>query len=120
MAINQNHLFEDIDGQKCAIVEKNVTGSRVEFLKTLLEFNHFTVVVIASPPPKVAVPAIEEHVSEPTSTFSIGVTDVRFNATNAIFGRLLKTPDGKIVTRSYWLQKDEMSNDQVPYFQKNN
>lgn len=118
MAINQNHLFEDIEGQKCAIVEKNVTSGRVEFLKNLLEFNCFNVVVVASPPPKAAVPTTEEPVSVSPETFTVGVTDVRFNATNAIFGRLLKTPDGKIVTRNYWLQKDELSNDQVPYFQK--
>ena len=118
MAINQNHIFEDIDGQKCAIVEKNVDAGRIEFLKKLLEFNRFTVVVVASPPPKSAVLSTEEPVSALPTTFTIGVTDVRFNATNAIFGRLLKTPDGKIVTRSYWLQKDFQSNDQIPYFQK--
>ena len=36
MAINQNHLFDDLDGIKCAIVEKNVAKDRVEFLKNLL------------------------------------------------------------------------------------
>ena len=35
MAINQNHLFEDLDGVKCAIVEKNATQSRIDFLKPL-------------------------------------------------------------------------------------
>jgi hypothetical protein len=33
MAINQNHLFEDLDGVKCAIVEKNASKERVAFLK---------------------------------------------------------------------------------------
>jgi hypothetical protein len=39
-----------------------------------------------------------------------------FNATNAIFGRLLKAPDGHKVTLAYWQQKDTRSDDQVPYF----
>ena len=37
MAINQNHTFDDLDGVKCAIVEKNCKPERVEFLKKLLE-----------------------------------------------------------------------------------
>ncbi len=52
MAINQNHLFEELNGLKCAIVEKNVVGERVDFLRRLLEYNGFTVVVAPSPPPK--------------------------------------------------------------------
>ena len=54
MAINKNHEFEELDGIKCAIVEKNVSAERVSFLKQLLEINKFNVVVVASPPPKVA------------------------------------------------------------------
>jgi len=45
MAINKNHEFEDLDGVKCAIVERNVSPGRVEFLKNLLEFNRYIVVV---------------------------------------------------------------------------
>lgn len=57
MAINQNHLFDDLDGTKCAIVEKNCKPERAEFLKNLLQFNRYQVVVAKSPPPKVAAPA---------------------------------------------------------------
>ncbi len=39
-----------------------------------------------------------------------------FNPTNAIFGRLLKTPDGHTVTLAYWQQKDPRSLDDIPYF----
>jgi hypothetical protein len=118
MAINQNHLFEDLDSIKCAIVEKNVTQRRVDFLKPLLEFNGFKVVVVNSPTPK--VPAGTEAVAQETpQTFTIGVTDVVFNPTNAIFGRLLKTQDGKVVTLAYWQQKENNSLDDVPYFDKN-
>ncbi|MEP7171826.1 MAG: hypothetical protein ABI855_20800, partial [Bacteroidota bacterium] len=126
MAINKNHEFEDLDGVKCAIVEKNVSPERVEFLKKLLEYNGYTVVVVKSPPPKVvakpavAVPAAEgtspspPPVSEPIpqpETFTVGVTDVVFNATNAIFGRLLRTPDGHVVTLGYWEQEEKIARD---------
>ena len=133
MAINKNHEFEELNGVKCAIVEKNASQDRVDFLKDLLEFNKYEVIVVASPPPKTAPspkPAVStaegEVVPQPEipdspplpTTFTVGVTDVRFNATNAIFGRLLKTRDGKIVTLSYWQQKESVSNDEVPYYAK--
>ena len=35
MAINKNHEFEELEGVKCAIVEKNVSPERVVFLKKL-------------------------------------------------------------------------------------
>ena len=117
MAINQNHLFEDIDGVKCAVVEKNVSPERVEFLKYLLEYNGFKVLITGSAPPKAAATS-EVAVPELPSTFTVGVTDVTFNATNAIFGRLIKTPQGTVVTHAYWLQKEKISDDSVPYFQK--
>jgi hypothetical protein len=127
MAINKNHEFEDLDGVKCAIVEKNVLQQRIDFLKPLLEFNKYTVVVVASPPPKAAAPAAAtpattdapvETAPPPPATFTIGVTDVTFNSTNAIFGRLLKTRNGHIVTLAYWQQKETVSRDEVPYFTK--
>ena len=125
MAINQNHTFEDLDGVKCAIVEKNVSPDRVVFLKTLLEYNGFNVVVVPSPSPKVIPPAAiagaeltppvipAPQVSE---TLTVGVSDVMFNATNAIFGRLLHTVDGHVVTMRYWLQKDVEARDEIPYY----
>jgi hypothetical protein len=121
MAINQNHLFDDLDGVKCAIVEKNCKLARVEFLKKLLEYNGYTVVVVASPPPKAPAtpPAADAPVPPPPpETFTVGVTHVAFNATNAIFGRLLHTPDGHVVTLDYWQQKDAVAHDEIPYFQK--
>ena len=41
-----------------------------------------------------------------------------FNSINAIYGRLLDTPDGHIVTMKYWQQLETVSNDEIPYFQK--
>lgn len=121
MAINKNHEFEELDGVKCAIVEKNASHSRVDFLKPLLETNGYTVVVVASPLPKAApaAPVAEgaEAPPPPPETFTIGVTDVMFNATNAIFGRLLKTASGRIVTLAYWKQKERFPHDQIPYYE---
>jgi hypothetical protein len=128
MAINKNHEFEDLDGVKCAIVEKNASKERVDFLRQLLEYNRFTVIVIASPPPKPAPVAMPVNTAEgetvpipmpqpSAATFTIGVTDVMFNVTNAIFGRLLHTQDGHTVTLAYWQQKENIATDEVPYFE---
>ncbi len=133
MAINKNHEFEDLGTSKCAIVEKNASPKRVQFLKNLLEFNKYEVVVVDSPAPKAApaapvaapvegeapapapAPAAPMEPPAPT-TFTIGVTDLCFNATNAIFGRQLKTADGHIVSLAYWQEKESVSNDELPYF----
>lgn len=132
MAINKNHEFEELDGVKCGIVERNVKPARVTFLKDLLELNGYTVVVVPTPPPKAAAappppktegeeitaaPAPVPAPLPPPETFTVGVTDYTFNTINAIFGRLLKTREGHIVTLAYWEQKDPISNDEVPYFE---
>jgi hypothetical protein len=123
MAINKNHEFEDLDGVKCAIVEKNATKERVAFLKQLLELNQYTVVVVASPPPKAApaaAPPAEGTEAAPPppapETFTVGVTNLMFNPTNAVFGRLLKTSEGRVVTLAYWQQKETVAHDWVPYY----
>jgi len=138
MAINKNHEFEELNGVKCAIVEKNASAERVAFLKQLLELNKYNVVVVSSPPPKVAAapapkPVVTEEGNAPSQplpqpeplpqplapeTFTIGVTDVTFNPTNAIFGRILHTKDGHVVTLAYWQQKESVSHDEVPYYEK--
>ena len=127
MALNKNHEFEELDGVKCGIVEKNVKPARVIFLKELLEYNGFTVIVVPTPAPKTAAPPPPKEGEEPATppptpiapeTFTVGVTDYTFNSINAIFGRLLKTKDGHIVTLAYWQQKENVSNDEIPYFAK--
>ena len=125
MAINKNHEFEDLDGIKCAIVEKNTSAERMQFLKDLLSHNGYQVVVTENLPPKTAPVAGTETTTEagaaaaiaaaPT-TYTIGVTDLTFNPTNAVFGRILKTVDGHIVTLAYWQQKAAVSDDETPYF----
>ena len=134
MAINKNHEFEELAGVKCAIVEKNAPKERVAFLKDLLETNQFEVVVVPSPPPKAAAapkPAAPADPNAPVQppteipppppppeTFTVGVTNLAFNPTNAIFGRLLRTKDGHIVTQAYWYQKESSSHDEIPYYEK--
>ena len=132
MAINKNHEFEELDGIKCGIVEKNVAPQRVEFLKDLLQYNGFTVVVVASPPPKAApaapapktedgIPVAAAPAPVPVAvpeTYTVGVTDYTFNPINAIFGRSLKTKDGHVVTLAYWQQKEVESHDEVPYYER--
>lgn len=134
MAINKNHEFEELatgpggEVVKCGIVEKNVSPERVAFLKTLLEFNKFTVVVVPSPPAKAAATAAKPAEGEEAApapppappapeTFTVGVTDYTFNTINAIYGRLLKTPDGHVVTMAYWQQKESVSRDDIPYYE---
>jgi hypothetical protein len=125
MAINKNHEFEELDGVKCAIVEKNVSPARVEFLKKLLEYNKFTVVAVPSPPPKSAPAAVLSETEADQAPLvpvisadsTVGVSDYTFNPINAIFGRLLHTPDGHVVTLAYWQQKEMVSHDEIPYFE---
>lgn len=130
MAINQNHIFEELNGVKCGIVEKNVSPQRVQFLKELLEVNGYEVVVVPSPPPKAAAPKpaapLAEGEAAPQAdpmpeppapeTFTVGVTDYTFNPVNAIFGRLLRTKDGHVVTKDYWEERSEVSLDDKAYF----
>jgi type IV secretory pathway VirB10-like protein len=136
MALNPNHTFEDLGDVKCAVVEKNCTPERVDFVKGLLELNGFEVVVVKSPPPKAAKPAPAPkpappppadgtasapdaavapeppppppvpEAPPPPDTFTIGVTDLTFSPINAVFNRELKTADGLIVTSAYWKQQE--------------
>src|SRR5580693_6585521 len=123
MPINQNHLSEELNGVKCSIVEKNVSTERASFLQQLLLFNKYKVEIAPSPPPKTVVPNPVSEGAElpslppPPPTFTVGVTDMMFNPINAIFGRLLHTPDGHVVTLAYWNQKDKSSHDDIPYYE---
>ncbi|MBK5270790.1 MAG: hypothetical protein JJE22_07235, partial [Bacteroidia bacterium] len=52
-------------------------------------------------------------------TFTVGVSDITFNPINAIFGRMLHTKDGHVVTLAYWQQKEAVSHDEIPYYERN-
>ena len=94
MALNKGkHIVEEIDGVRCTVVETGATSERVEFLKKLLEWNGYTVKVVA------------EGEGE---TFKIGVTDLIFNPVIDVYKRRLKSFTGKKVTPAYWLQQSDM------------
>ena len=125
MALNPNYTFEDLDGTKCSIVEKNLTSERVEFLRKILEYNKFTVIVVPSPAAKVAAkPAVVEgeaaaepiEATTPIETFTMGVTDLTFNPVNGVFNRTLVLPNGKFVTSAYWKEQSEVSEDTKYYW----
>ncbi|NJK97391.1 MAG: hypothetical protein HC905_22995 [Bacteroidales bacterium] len=91
MAINSNHIIEEIDGVRCSVVEKNVTEERAQFLRKILEVNQMDVKVVK----------VEN------AGLTIGVTQLIFNPTHSIYNRSLKTPEGKILTPAYWFQKKQ-------------
>ncbi|MCC6384781.1 MAG: hypothetical protein LC117_10950 [Bacteroidia bacterium] len=123
MAINKNHEFGDLDGVKCSIVEKDIPIDRAHFLKNLLDANGYKTVLIKAVAPNTAKAANTETSTESdlpakAEKFTLGVTDLSFNAVNAVFGRLLRTSSGKVVTLSFWNQEDSFSDDSIPYFSK--
>ena len=81
-------VIEEIDGERCVIVEIGINKERATFLRKLLEHNGFTV---------------KEKTSE-DATISLGVTDLMFNPVLDIYKRRLKSFSGKKVTPAYWLQ----------------
>jgi hypothetical protein len=95
MPLKAKHIVEEINGQRCTIVEKGATASRVDFLKNLLGFNKFEVLVAEDK---------KETVDAPT-LFTVGVTDLVFNPVIAVYEMSLKTPDAKKVSPAFWDQK---------------
>ena len=95
MVLKAKHIVEEINGQRCTVVEKGIDKKRVDFLKELLQHNHFEVVVEE-------VALTEES---PTQLFNIGVTDLVFNPVIAVYEMSLKTPKGEPVSPAYWNQE---------------
>jgi len=107
MTLKAKHIVEEINGTRCTIVEKGATAERVDFLKKLLEFNKFEVIVAA------------EALTEGTpALFTIGVTDLVFNPVIAVYELALKTSDGKKVSPAYWNQYTTESIDEYWDFVK--
>ena len=107
MALKAKHIVEEINGTRCTVVEKGATAGRVDFLKKLLEFNRFEVIVAA-----------EIVVEGSPDLFTIGVTDLVFNPVIAVYELSLKTPDGKKVSPAYWNQYSTDSVDEYWDFVK--
>ena len=125
----EGHVVEELNGVRCAIVEKLVSPERVEFLKKLLEHNGYSVVIAGTPPPPVKpapkpaapAPGTEGQAVVPPpppppppapTTFTVGVTDITFHPMLAVYERSLLTSEDEVVSISYWNQepsvKDEL------------
>ncbi|MEQ8323451.1 MAG: hypothetical protein RIC15_10080 [Vicingaceae bacterium] len=95
--LSGKHITKEVDGVRCSIVEKGVSEKRSEFLKELLEFNGYEVKIEK-------VDVTEEGAEE---TFTIGVTSMLFNPVIAVYQRMLRTKDGRLVTPDYYNQKTD-------------
>ena len=95
MPLKAKHIVEELNGQRCTVVEKGVSSSRVDFLKNLLAFNKFEVIVTED----------KKETDDAPTLFTVGVTDLVFNPVIAVYELVLKTPDGKKVSPAYWDQK---------------
>jgi len=100
-------MFGSISDTRVTFVEKKISEERLEFLKKLLEFNGFEVLVQEE----------KRKNEEEPQLYTIGVTDMVFNPTVYVFQRRLKTLDGKhIVNQEYW---NQISDDPKPQYWKN-
>ena len=95
MPLKAKHIVEEINGVRCTIVEKGATQPRVDFLKDLLEFNKFEVLVAGE----------KQETEDAPLLFTSGVTDLVFNPEISVYEMSLKTKDGKRVSPAYWEQK---------------
>jgi len=95
MTLKAKHIVEEINGVRCTVVEKGTTQKRVDFLKSLLEFNNF----------EVNISEDQKETDDAPTLFTIGVTDIVFSPVIAVYEMSLKTPDGKRVSPAYWDQK---------------
>jgi hypothetical protein len=95
MPLKAKHIVEEINGVRCTVVEKGATQGRVDFLKNLLEYNKFEVLVAED----------KKETEDAPTLFTIGVTDIVFSPVIAVYEMNLKTPAGKRVSPAYWEQK---------------
>jgi hypothetical protein len=107
MSLEGKHQFGSIGEQRVTFVEKGIGEERLDFLKKLLEFNGFEVVIEEQ----------KRKTEEDPLLYNLGVTDMVFNPTVYVFQRRLKTLDGKhIVNQDYW---NQVSEDTKPQYWKN-
>ena len=107
MGLAGKHLFGSIGEQRVTFVEKKIEKTRIDFLKKLLEFNNFTVLIQEE----------NRKSEEEPQLYTIGVTDMAFHPTIWVFERRLKTLDGQHkVTQDYW---NQLSEDANPAYWKN-
>ena len=97
MALAGKHQFGSINEIRVTFIEKKIAADRKDFLQTLLEHNGFEVIIDEKKKKSEEVPQL----------YTVGVTDLVFNATTSIFQRKLRTLDNRIVSQDYWFQKTE-------------
>jgi hypothetical protein len=95
MGLSGKHMFGSIEDTRVTFVEKGVSADRKDFLKKLLEFNGFEVLIQED----------KRKTEEDPQLYTIGVTDMVFNPTVWVFQRKLETFDGHKVTQGYWNQE---------------
>ena len=97
MSLEGKHMFGSIDESRVTFVEKKVGEDRKDFLKKLLEHNGFEVIVQE-----------EKRASEEDpQLYTVATTDMVFNPTIWIYGRKLRTFDGRKVSPAYWEQRTQ-------------
>ena len=107
MALAGKHTFGSIEETRVTFVEKKIDKNRKDFLKKLLEFNGFEVIIQEE----------KRKTEEEPQLYTVAVTDMVFNPTVYVFQRRLKTIDGKhIVNQEYW---NQISEDSKPQYWKN-
>lgn len=106
MALDGKHTFGSIGDTRVSFVEKKIYEDRKEFLKELLEFNGFEVIIQEE----------KRKSEEEPQLYTLGVTDMTFNPVIWVYERKLKTFDGRKVTADYW---NQISTETAPqYWQK--
>lgn len=97
MPLSGSHMFGSIEETRVTFVEKGVSKERMGFLKKLLEYNGFEVIVEED----------KKKTEEDPQLYTVAVTDMVFNPTIWVYQRKLKTLDGRIVNQDYWEQRSE-------------
>jgi hypothetical protein len=93
--LTSKHIVEEIDNVRCTVVESGISLERTNFLKEILEINKLQV--------KIEIETKKEE--NASDTYKIGVTDIVFNPTIAIFERKLKNKEGISINPAFWNQE---------------
>lgn len=99
------HKVEEIDGVRCTVCGKGISGERRDFLTDLLTSAGYEV--------KSAHEIAKDGAA--CDTYILGVTDILFNPVIRVYQQKLFRKDGHIVTPAYWEQKSSYLD--LPYWQ---